>query len=78
MSNSLKVKVDERLDLARLVEQHKTVLFNVDLSGEPRFRGGRGGRLVMVVVVVAATSFSPTLLNVVEESTEIVFLFLFF
>ncbi|WKY13542.1 hypothetical protein Q1695_004410 [Nippostrongylus brasiliensis] len=36
MSNSLKVKVDERLDLARLVEQHKTVLFNVDLSEDQK------------------------------------------
>ncbi|KJH51481.1 hypothetical protein DICVIV_02314 [Dictyocaulus viviparus] len=36
MSNSLRVKVDERLDIARLVEQHKTVLFNPELSEEQK------------------------------------------
>nr|CDJ95450.1 unnamed protein product [Haemonchus contortus] len=36
MSNSLKVKVDERLDIARLVEQYKTMLFNPDLSEDQK------------------------------------------
>ncbi|KAK6020584.1 hypothetical protein OSTOST_13759, partial [Ostertagia ostertagi] len=36
MSNSLKVKVDERLDIARLVEQYKAVLFNPDLSEDQK------------------------------------------
>ncbi|KAL6742375.1 hypothetical protein Aduo_015530 [Ancylostoma duodenale] len=36
MSNNLKVKVDERLDIARLVEQHKAVLFNTELSEEQK------------------------------------------
>ncbi|KAK5964775.1 hypothetical protein GCK32_000453 [Trichostrongylus colubriformis] len=36
MSNNLKVKVDERLDIARLVEQYKAVLFNPDLSEDQK------------------------------------------
>ncbi|VDO74493.1 unnamed protein product [Heligmosomoides polygyrus] len=36
MSNSLRVKVDERLDIARLVEQHKQVLFSQELSEDQK------------------------------------------
>lgn len=36
MSQSLRVKVDERLDIARLVEQHKAVLFSAELSEEQK------------------------------------------